>query len=192
MRPIGVVSFGEVTEIVLKAIAANILGYLHIDTDIASPLEYPNYAYDKGRLQYNAGTILSAFESIPFHDYEKVIGVLDVDLFVPILTYVFGEARQGGKCALVSLHRLKRNLDGSTSSRSLLLERAAKVALHELGHLFNLIHCEDERCLMHFSGGIKDLDKTPPYFCRYCSVYLRDALSIDKKIYPNTLGENDF
>jgi len=181
MRPVGVIPLGEVDVIVLKTIAAHILGYLQVAAEIIPPLEYPEYAYDNKRLQYDAGAILQTFESISFHDYTKVIGIFDADLFVPILTYVFGEARQGGKCALISIHRLKRNPDGSEASSPVFLERAAKVALHELGHLFNLIHCENERCLMHFSGGIRDLDKVPPYFCRYCSVYIRDALSMAKR-----------
>jgi archaemetzincin len=190
MKPIGVVPFGKVPEIVSKAISASILGYLHIDTEIVSPLEYPSYAYDNERLQYNAGSVLKKFEAIPFTAYGKMIGVLDADLFVPILTYVFGEARQGGKYALVSLHRLKKNLDGSVSTQALLLERAAKVALHELGHLFNLVHCADERCLMHFSGGIQDLDSIPPYFCRYCSIYLRGALSFAERKDPESIGDD--
>jgi archaemetzincin len=115
-------------------------------------------------------------ESEPFQDYAKIIGVLDVDIFVPILNHVFGEARQGGRCALVSVYRLKRNSDGSTPPLSLILERGAKVAMHELGHLFDLHHCMDRKCLMHFSGGLEDLDEAPLYFCRYCSVFLRDAL----------------
>ena len=190
-RTIGVVPVGEVPENVCKAVAANILGYLYINTDITPPVEHPAYAYDKRRLQYNAGIILKEFESMHFHKYEKVIAVLDVDLFVPILTHVFGEARQGGKYALVSFYRLKRNSDGSIPPLSLSLERAAKVALHELGHLFDLIHCTDERCLMHFSGGLQDLDKTPIFFCRYCSVYLRDALSIikDKEKYSDSIKD---
>ena len=96
-RTICVVPIGRVAEIVPKAIAANILGYLHIDTDIAPSLENPQYAFDEGRIQYNAGAILRAFESMPFHNYEKVIGILDLDLFIPIFSYVFGEARQAGK-----------------------------------------------------------------------------------------------
>jgi archaemetzincin len=181
MRPVGLVPFGEVDGIVLKTIAAHILGYFQVAAEILHPLEYPGYAYDNKRLQFDAGAILKAFESVSFQGYTKIIGILDADLFVPILTYVFGEARQGGKCALISLHRLKRNPDGSEASSPVLFERAAKVALHELGHLFNLIHCENERCLMHFSGGIRDLDKAPPYFCRYCSVYFRDALSMAER-----------
>ncbi|MFH1351851.1 MAG: archaemetzincin family Zn-dependent metalloprotease [Pseudomonadota bacterium] len=191
MRPIGVVPFGEIPEIVPRAISANILGYLNIDTDITPPLEHPEYAYDKGRLQYNAGTILKVLESLPFHDYEKVIGVLDVDLFVPILTHVFGEARQGGKCALISLHRLKSHSDGSIPSEAIFLERAAKVALHELGHLFSLTHCMDRKCLMHFSGGLQDLDEAPLYFCRYCSIYFRDALSLTGGVRRNSRGKED-
>ncbi|GAF77986.1 unnamed protein product [marine sediment metagenome] len=178
-RCIGVVPFGEVPEVISKAIAAHILGYLNLDADVLPPSAHPAYAYDERRFQYNAGTILKAFESTPFHDYEKVIGVLEVDLFVPIFTYVFGEAKQGGKYALVSLHRLKTNSDGSDSPSSLQIERAAKVALHELGHLFNLFHCTYEKCLMHFSGGLQDLDKTPLYFCKYCAIYFREALSVD-------------
>ena len=173
---IGLVPIGNVPEIAVKTIAAHFLGYLNIDSDILSPLDHPSYALDERRVQYNAAIILKALELEPFDDYTQILGILDVDLFIPILTHVFGEARQGGTHALVSLYRLKKDLGGSASSTPLLLERAAKVALHESGHLFNLFHCEDERCLMHFSGGLQELDHLPLYFCRYCWVFLRDAM----------------
>lgn len=173
---IGLVPIGEVSEITSKSIAAHIVGYLHLDVDILPALAHPAYAHNQKRIQYDAGAILKAIESEPFRNHAKIIGVLDVDLFVPILTHVFGEAKQGGRCALVSVHRLKKNSDGSTAPLSVQLERAAKVALHEFGHLLDLHHCMDERCLMHFSGDLEDLDKTPLYFCRYCSVFLGDAL----------------
>jgi archaemetzincin len=115
-------------------------------------------------------------ESEVSRQYDKVIGILDVDLFVPILTHVFGEARQGGKSALVSITRLKDDVDADHPPTPLLLGRAAKVALHEAGHLYNLFHCMDEKCLMGFSGGLSDLDLRPLYFCRYCHAFLRDAL----------------
>jgi archaemetzincin len=180
-RRIGVVPIGEVPQITSKVIAANVLGCLNLEADILPPLEYPAYAYDEKRLQYDAGRILKALESLPYRDCEKVIGVLQVDLFIPVFTYVFGEARQGGKYALVSVFRLKRNSDGSASPKPLVLERAGKVALHELGHLYDLHHCMDERCLMHFSGELEVLDRTPLYFCRYCSVRVRDALAMVKR-----------
>jgi len=171
-----VVPFGEVPEVALKVIAAHVLGYFNLDAGILPRLKSPAYAFDVNRHQYNAATILKDLGSMPSHDYVKVIGLLDVDLFVPILTHVFGEAKLGGKCAVISLHRLKTDSDGSKASESLILERAAKVALHELGHLFDLVHCMDRRCLMHFSGGLQELDETPLYFCRYCSKSLEDKL----------------
>jgi archaemetzincin len=172
---IGLAPFGGVSDIISKTIAAHIQGYLHLDVDILSGLSLPGYAYDKKRMQYDAGIILKRMES-SFQGCTKVVGVLDVDIFVPIVTHVFGEASQGGRCALVSVYRLKRNLDGSAPLLSLLLERAAKVALHELGHLFDIHHCMDRNCLMHFSGVLEDLDQAPLDFCRYCSVFLRSAL----------------
>jgi archaemetzincin len=185
-KPVGVVPLGEVPEIALKVIAAHISGYYKLSVQILPPLGHPDYAFHERRFQYDAGIILKAFESIQFEDYEKVIGVLNLDLFVPIFTYVFGEAKQGGKFALVSLFRLDKNPDGHPSPSSLIFERAAKIALHELGHLFNLFHCRGKNCLMHFSGGIQDLDETPMYLCRYCSTYLKDRL-----VRLNLLGSEE-
>ncbi len=177
---IGLVPIGEVSKITSESIAAHILNYLNLDVDILPPMAHPEHAYNKKRLQYDAGAILKTLESGPFCDYAKVIGLIEVDIFVPIFTHVFGEARQRGKGALVSVYRLKRNSDGSTSPTPLVLERAAKVALHELGHLFDLHHCTDNRCLMHLSGGLDDLDAAPLSFCRHCSVFLRETLSISQ------------
>jgi len=175
-RVIAIVPAGEMDKMAVKVIAAHINGYLNLNTKIVPALEHPAYAYDERRLQYNAGTVLKHFERLPLDDFYKVIGVTCVDLFIPILTYVFGEARQGGRCALVSLFRLEKESDTTLSAPALVYERGAKVALHELGHLFNLLHCEDNRCLMHFSGGISQLDSTPLYFCRYCAAFLKDVL----------------
>jgi len=176
-RLIGIVPFGEVPQLALKVIAAHISAYFNFSADILPPLENPEFALDERRLQYNAAFIIKEFEPKSFSDYKKVIGVLNQDLFVPIFTHVYGEAKQGGNFALVSLFRLNKNPDGSSPSSSLFYERAAKVALHELGHLFNLFHCEEKQCLMHYSGGLEDLDASPFYLCRYCSTFLRNDSS---------------
>lgn len=175
-KPVGILPFGDIPEIVSKVIAGNMIAYLNLSTKMIPPAKNPAFAFDHKRLQYDAGTILMNLESSDLNRYEKVIGIVDVDLFVPIFSYVFGEAKQGGKCALVSLFRLNKNPDGSAPVSSIFYERAAKVALHELGHLYNLFHCEDKRCLMHFSGGLQELDETPLYFCRYCTAFFKDAL----------------
>lgn len=176
-RLIGVAPLGQAPEIALKIIAAHISAYFNVKTQILPALDLPEKAFDNRRFQYNAGIILNTLESMSLDDFEKVVGVLNQDLFVPIFEYTCGEARQGGKFALVSLYRLGKNHDGLFPSSSLLYERAAKVALHELGHLFNLVHCQAKKCLMHFSGGLDDLDEIPLYLCRYCAAYLKSSLS---------------
>ena len=171
---VGVMPLGNISEIVLQVIADHIAGCFELATQILPPMEPPGVAFDERRLQYNAGIIIEAFESIHFDNHDKIIGVLDKDLFIPIFTHVFGEARQGGTCGLVSLFRLMKNPDGSTPPESLIHERAAKVALHELGHLLDLLHCEHKKCLMHFSGGTDEVDEMPLDLCEYCSIYLQD------------------
>ena len=170
--------FEDVPEIALKVIAAHISGYFNLPAQILAPLKLPGYALDQKRLQYDAGVVLKFIESKDLNPCKKVIGVLSSDLYIPIFEYVFGEARQGKQCAVISLFRLDKNPDGSSPLKSLIYERASKVALHELGHLFDLVHCEDKNCLMHFSGGIEDLDATPLYLCRYCSSYLKYNLPV--------------
>ena len=170
------VLLGEVPEIDLQIIADLIKGCFGLTTHILSPFELPEDAFDERRLQYNAAIIIESFESIDFGNYEKIIAVLNQDLFIPIFTHVFGEARQGGKFGLVSLYRLAKNPDGSIPPKSLIHERTAKVALHELGHLLDLLHCEHKKCIMHFSGGIDEVDDMLMNLCEYCSIYLQDKL----------------
>jgi archaemetzincin len=175
-RRIGVVALGEVPDLVPQSIAAHIQGILHVDVDVLPPLPLPSSAFDEGRLQYNASHMLQHLETLSLSRWDKIMGVLDRDLFVPIFTYVLGEAQQGGKHALVSLHRLKTVDANAPSDLSLVMERSAKVALHELGHLYNLHHCTEPTCLMHFSGSLRDLDETFLDYCSYCRIYLRDSL----------------
>jgi archaemetzincin len=175
-QTIGVCALGDGAELPVKVVAAHVSGYLKLTPKILSPLAHPVYAFSEKRLQYDAGAVLRHLENRRFDDCRKVIAVLNVDLFIPIFTHVYGEARQNGKIALVSTFRLSEKNDGSSPRPGEILERTAKVALHELGHLFNLEHCHDARCLMHFSGNLSELDDTPLYYCRYCATYFRDAV----------------
>jgi len=169
---VGVLPLGEIPELAPKIIAANISTCFNLSAETLPSIDLPDAAIDRRRLQYDAGKLLKSLDSMIFNGCGKVIAVLDQDLFVPIFAYVYGEARQGGDFGLVSLFRLGRNPDGSSPPPWLYYERAAKVALHELGHLFNMFHCEEKKCLMHFSGDMTDLDEVPLYLCRYCSAFL--------------------
>jgi archaemetzincin len=167
---------GNGVALAVKVVAAHVSGYLKLAAKVLPSLPHPAHALSKSRLQYDAGVILRDMEKRRFA-CTKVVAVLGVDLFIPIFTHVYGEARQNGKIALVSTFRLADETAGGPRPSAGTLERTAKVALHELGHLFDLEHCPDDRCLMRFSGNLAELDATPFTYCRYCSAYFRDALS---------------
>ena len=175
-RIIGVLPFGDVPKMAPQVIAAHISGYFRLTAEILTPSKLPAAAFDEIHRQYNAAMILSGLESGAYDHYDKIIGVINVDLFIPTFAYVFGEAEQGGRFALVSLFRLINVKRNSEEPSGILWERVAKVALHELGHLYNLWHCGENNCLMHYSGGLADLDDMPLYFCRYCNTYFKDAM----------------
>jgi archaemetzincin len=176
---IGVAPLGNVPASALRSIDDYIRTRLDLQGEILSPLGNPTYAYDHKRGQYNAAIILKALESLPFQNHDKIIAVVNVDLFIPIFTHVLGEAREGGKCAVASLYRLRGATDRLYAPMDQIMERLVKVAIHELGHLFSMVHCMNKECLMHYSGSLTDLDTTSLTFCDYCSEFL--AYSIGRR-----------
>jgi archaemetzincin len=123
--------------------------------------ERPREAMDRRRGQYDSGSILKWLES-RHADASKVLGVTDVDLFIPILTFVFGEAQLSGRAAVVSTARL------DARDPSLLLHRLRKESLHELGHAYGLVHCGHPGCVMARSPGVSEIDTKGDAFCPDC------------------------
>jgi archaemetzincin len=132
-----------------------------------------SFAFDMYRNQYNSTSIISAFVR-RFEKHEgKVLGITSVDFFVPVLTYVFGEAQLDGPIAVVSSYRLDDTLYGLPDNPKLLEERLIKEAIHELGHTFGLVHCHDYRCVMHSSTAVEEIDVKSERFCLACEDQLR-------------------
>lgn len=94
------------------------------------------------------------------------------DLFIPILTFVFGEAMLGGNSAVVSTYRLQEGFYGLADDAEVLLWRLKKEAVHELGHTFGLVHCREFECVMHSSRGIEEVDVKSSEFCEDCTIAL--------------------
>lgn len=128
--------------------------------------------YDALRRQYNGDKLLREVDSLGFHDSSKVIGMFNVDLYIPILTYIFGQAQLGGRTAIASLYRLSNERYGMKTDNDLLLERFKKEVIHELGHTFGLIHCHTPSCVMQSSTYVEDIDQKNPMFCLKCSSVL--------------------
>ena len=139
-------------------------------TDKHFPLENGK---DYLRNQYNSTWILSQIlEHIP-EEFCKVLAVTKVDLYVPVLTYVFGEAQLDGKAAVVSIHRLQDELYGLPKNPQKLKERLEKEAIHEVGHTFGLKHCHEPQCVMYTSTYAEEIDFKSGEFCTNCSAFLK-------------------
>ena len=105
-------------------------------------------------------------------DAVKVIGMVRVDLYIPILTYIFGQASLGGYTGVASLYRLRNEHYGLEPDYELLIDRFSKVIIHELGHTFGLIHCSNPVCVMRSSTYVEDLDQKDKQFCYRCRAEL--------------------
>ena len=124
--------------------------------------------FDPSRVQYNSSLILRQLITKPPLNAEKILGVLDVDLFIPILTFVFGEAQLKGIGAVVSTHRLHNRFYGLPENRELTTDRLLKEAVHELGHTYGLIHCQQANCVMNSSTYVENIDQKSAEFCSLC------------------------
>ena len=133
----------------------------------------PEVAFDGSRGQYNSTEILAQLLEETAGSNAHVLGIAGVDLFIPILTYVFGEAQLAGRAAVVSTYRLDNALYGLPANQRLLLDRLAKEAIHELGHTRGLVHCNQSVCVMRSSTYVEDIDLKSAQFCAPCGQRVR-------------------
>ena len=124
--------------------------------------------YDPMRRQYNGNKLMKELDSWSLMNYHKNIGLFRVDLFNPILTYIFGQAALNGNIGVASLYRLRNEQYGMKKDDELLLERFQKVIIHELGHMFGLVHCHIPPCVMRSSTYVEDIDQKDLHLCSKC------------------------
>lgn len=128
----------------------------------------PEFAYHGERQQYHSSELIQRMQRFLTADTWRVLGVAAVDLYIPILTFVFGEAQMGGPCAVVSLHRLRQEFYGLPEDRNVLADRLVKEAVHEVGHTLNLTHCDDYSCVMAPSHAVEWIDLKDSMLCPNC------------------------
>lgn len=133
----------------------------------------PASFYDAKRKQYHSTAILKELlHNLP-PDTLKAVGIVSFDLFIPILTFVFGEAQLNGRLALVSTARLDQTFYGMPANVPLLHRRLIKEIKHELGHTFGLLHCGQKACVMSLAANVTDVDLKGLTFCKSCKDMLR-------------------
>lgn len=124
--------------------------------------------YDSSRRQYNANQLLANIDSIFGNDQGKTIGLFNIDLFIPILTFIYGQALLNGRTAIASLYRLNNERYGLARNDNLLADRFTKEIIHELGHTFGLVHCSNISCVMKSSTYIEEIDMKDFHLCMRC------------------------
>jgi len=124
--------------------------------------------YDPARRQYNGTSLLKKIESDFADANTKTLGLFNVDLFIPILTYIFGQAFLNGNAGIVSVYRFGNERYGMKPDPELLASRLRKEIIHELGHMFGLIHCTDPVCVMRSGSYVEDIDQKGHDFCNSC------------------------
>lgn len=175
---IGLVALGKITDKGLIEFLAFRLSQIYgQQVEISARLPFPEYAFDERRRQYYSTAILVRMRWDLGGIYGRILGIADVDLFVPSLNFVFGEADMIHGVSIISLFRLRPENYGQPAKPKLLQERSLKEATHELGHAYGLMHCAQYRCVMHFSNTLSDTDRKDHQFCRRC----RDSLAIAAK-----------
>ncbi len=130
--------------------------------------------YDAARRQYDGNSLLRQVDSMVVPDYSKTLGLFNVDLFIPILTFIFGQAYLGGRSGIASLYRFSNERYGMIEDSRFVLDRFRKEVIHELGHTLGLIHCHHPTCVMRSSTYVEDIDLKDQHLCPKC----RDEIGI--------------
>src|SRR5918995_4877405 len=135
----------------------------------------PTYLYDRRRKQWISNRILDwLLQNNNPDDNTKVLAICDFDAYSGELNFVLGEAHLGGRVAAIYLPRLRQDFYVKKSDTNKLFEqRVIKEAVHELGHAFGLTHCENNKCVMHFSNSLQDTDFKDHKFCERCNKILK-------------------
>jgi archaemetzincin len=172
LRTLDLLPIGDFDERLMKMVAPALAESFRVQCRILDRRLDPKFAFHPERGQFHSSEILQAMQSNSAEGTWRVLGVTGVDLYIPILTFVFGEAQMGGPCAVVSFHRLRQQFYGLPNDDDLQAERLVKEAVHEVGHTFDLTHCQDYSCAMAPSHAVEWIDLKERVLCASCQAQL--------------------
>lgn len=168
LQNITLISFGYFDNDFIKKIAENISREFSLTVQIKEGhLDLSDF-FEPARRQYDANKLLHHIENNFSSEGDKTIGLFNVDFFIPIFTYIFGQAFLGGRTGIASIFRLGNERYGIEPDENLLMKRVSKEIIHELGHTFGLIHCHVPNCVMISSTYVEDIDQKNSNFCPKC------------------------
>jgi archaemetzincin len=171
-----IVAFGAIEESVLTAIRDHLGKEYSLEVRTLSQREEPVSAFDAQRGQYSSAHILRQLVPQVPADAMSVLAVTNKDLFIPMLSFVLGQAQLSAPAAVVSLARLRQEFYGLPPDPSLLIDRAVKEAVHEVGHTVGLTHCADARCPMSLSNTVRHVDVKGAELCVSCNRIVEEKI----------------
>jgi archaemetzincin len=182
VKRIQLLPLGSVDLELISDLAAGLVREFAIPCELLTPIAEPAYAFNVTRRQYSSTEILASLAQRNTPDTWRLLAITNLDLYIPILTFVFGEAQLGGTSAVVSLHRLRDEFYGLPQNILQLRERLLKESVHELGHTLNLSHCEDYQCAMSRSHGVEWIDLKSARFCSTCRTAIPNRATLKAQI----------
>lgn len=162
------VRIGSLDSDLLEWCKKQLRGNFNSDVKIADKLPLSDRGFNKTRNQYIGDVVLDELRSVNMKA-DRIVGLIDRDCYTQGLNFIFGLASSGGKHAIVALPRLRQSFYGQSEDTELFRQRVLKEIVHELGHTWNLPHCPNPKCVMHFSNSLSDTDLKGFKFCEICS-----------------------
>lgn len=191
MSSIYLAPVGDADTEVLSAVETCLAQKFRFGVKRLKPLPEPEFAFDPAAGQYSSSAIVKELVHRCPADAVRLFALTEKDLFIPMLTFVFGQAQLGGKVAIISLARLRQEFYHLPPSPSLLTARARKETMHEMGHAFGLVHCPDRRCTMSLATNIQQLDGKGSEFCASCELVIREKLSMTQRDFSGPGSRED-
>lgn len=177
MNLVHLLPVGTISHSLLENLRADLTKSIRVECQIHPLRLDPAPSYHAERQQFHSSELLKRMHQLVRPGDWRLLAITDVDLYIPILKYVFGEAQMGGPCAIVSIFRLRQEFYGLPEDDRLLRDRLLKESVHELGHTFNLRHCEDYRCAMASSHAVEWIDLRESSWCEDCREKTHATLS---------------
>jgi len=169
MKALQLLPIGNVDPGLLEWLRRELIEGFRIPCEILDPALDAAFAYHPERGQFHSSEMLERMHDYVGNNTWRLLGITPVDLYIPILTFVFGEAEMGGPCSIVSYHRLRQEFYGLPQDAPLLGRRLLTECVHELGHTLELTHCQDYRCVMASSHAVEWIDLKEWTFCTDCA-----------------------
>ena len=165
---IHILNASHLADLDMQIIASAVEKVFHIPVTFERrSLDYER-AFDDSRGQYSSGMLLGQILENSNLTDSKRIAIVDADLFIPVLTFIFGEAQFEGSAAIVSTYRLSNEFYGLPDDQEKALQRLEKEIVHELGHTVGLYHCRQFECVMRSSTYVEEIDVKRAIPCQEC------------------------